>query len=427
MTTAGAVASSPSSEPREPSGPSWAPILSGADAVRAGAAIDAIAHDLRALDPLSLGPTLSSGAAGVALFFACLGEARADEAALADAERWLDAALERWGALASRPGSLFAGTTGVAWAVIQLCDEEAAEQVCSAIDPSLEEELARPPESRHYDLILGLVGIGIYLLASPPSRRRRSQLETVLHQLERLAVADRGGLAWFTPAELLPEWQRQICPQGHFNLGLAHGVPGVIGLLSRLLQAGFEPERVSRLLAGAMHWTLSISSASVEGRYPSWCGVGAPDTPARLAWCYGDPGVALALLSAARAAGRDDWHAEALALSRLITRRPPQSTMVCDGGLCHGAAGLGHIMNRLSQALNEPIVRDGARYWFAQLLDLRRPGEGHGGFLVYDPEVELHWSAAAGVLSGSAGVGLALLAATSDQAPSWDAPLLMDV
>jgi lantibiotic modifying enzyme len=394
---------------------------------RAQAAIDAIAHDLRALDRFSVGPTVAAGAAGIALFFAYLAEVREDEEAAAEAELWLDAALDRLGAVYPPAESFLSGYTGVAWTVIQLCDADTAKEVCSAIDGSLEARLATPPEARHYDLIVGLVGIGLYLLDAPESPGRRAQLETVLSQLEQRAVADASGFSWFTPPEQLPAWQRSICPQGYFNLGLAHGVPGVIGLLSRMLLANVERERVSRLLEGAMQWMLGVSSCRVEGRYPSWRGIGASDTPARLAWCYGDMGVASVMLSAARAAERQDWYAEALALSHLTTRRPPELALVRDGGLCHGAAGVAHILNRLFHGIDEPSLRERARYWFGQLLDLRQPGGGCGGFSMFDPEADPQWRTDPGVLTGSAGIGLALLAATSAHMPEWDRSLLMDI
>lgn len=414
-------------QPRGISEGVWSPILIGPEAVLANTAIDAIAHDLRAFDPYSVGPTVAAGAAGIALFFAYLAEVREDERASAEAERWLDAAVDRFGAVYPPAESFLSGYTGVAWTVIQLCDADTAEDVCSAIDSSLEARLATPPEARHYDLIVGLVGIGLYLLASPDSSRRRAQLTTVLSQLEQRAVTDACGVTWFTPPEHLPIWQRNICPQGYFNLGVAHGVPGVIGLLSRMLLVNVERERVSRLLEAAMHWMLSISSWHLEGRYPSWRGVGASDAPARLAWCYGDLGVAPVMLSAARAAERPDWYAEALSLSRLTTRRPSELTLVRDGGLCHGAAGVGHVLNRLFHGFGEASLRERACYWFRHLLDSRKPDGGCGGFSMFNPETEPQWISDPGLLTGSAGIGLALLAATSNKTPEWDRALLMDV
>jgi lantibiotic modifying enzyme len=405
---------------------SWTPILSGADAGRAEEAIAAIAHDLRAVTPASLTGCIAQGASGLALFFAYLAEARDDDAALGEAEQWLDRALQR---LATYPhsASFLSGYTGVVWTALHLCGMGAADDVCTLIDGNLESHLATPLLERHYDLVFGLVGIGTYLLAAPPSERRAGLLETVLCQLEQLAVADRTGLSWYTRGSLLPEWQREICPDGYFNLGLAHGVPGVIALLSRMLAANFESTRVRRLLEGSMRWMLDISSLRSEGRYPSWLGKHAGDeSPARAAWCYGDAGIAPALLHAARSGGRPDWYAEAVALSRLVAARPVDRAGVCDGGLCHGSSGLAHIHNRLYHSLGEPASLEAARLWFRHLLDFRRPGEGIGGFLALDQSPP-SWHPSPGLLMGSAGVGLALLAATSSATPHWDRSLLIDL
>lgn len=47
---------------------------------------------------------------------------------------------------------------------------------------------------------------------------------------------------WTNPAWLIPE-TREKCPRGYYNLGLAHGVPGVIGLLGRACAPGVAVSR----------------------------------------------------------------------------------------------------------------------------------------------------------------------------------------
>jgi lantibiotic modifying enzyme len=154
-----------------------------------------------------------------------------------------------------------------------------------------------------------------------------------------------------------------------------------------------------------------------------------PIRPARTAWCYGDPGIALALLAAGRAAGEPAWEREALALGHAIARRPPEICHVEDAGLCHGAAGLGHVLNRLYQATGDPELLAAARAWFERAFTYWEPGRGIGGFLAYTPPEgdfdRLVWNEDPGFLTGSAGIALTLLAATSDVEPAWDRLLLL--
>jgi hypothetical protein len=71
--------------------------------------------------------------------------------------------------------------------------------------------------------------------------------------------------------------------------------------------------------------------------------------PARPAWCYGDPGVAGALLVGARATGSAAWEDEALALGHGVAARPFEQTGIIDALLCHGASGVAHVLNQLYQ------------------------------------------------------------------------------
>jgi hypothetical protein len=100
---------------------------------------------------------------------------------------------------------------------------------------------------------------------------------------------------------------------------------------------------------------------------------------------------------------------------------------VVDAGLCHGAAGDAHLFNRLYQATGDPAFAEAARHWYERALDLRRPDEGFAGFPSWGPDRDrkMTWIADAGFLTGAAGVGLAMLAATTPIEPQWDRLLLV--
>src|SRR5262249_36346357 len=145
------------------------------------------------------------------------------------------------------------------------------------------------------------------------------------------------------------------------------------------------------------------------GGFPHWVGPQGVDGPARLAWCYGDPGVAIALLSAAGSVAEPAWEHEAIAIGRRAAQRLPEKSGVRDTGLCHGAAGLGHLFNRLFQATGEPQFGDAAQYWFKQTLAMRRPGHGIAGYQAWGPGEggDLTWVTEPGLLTGATGIALA--------------------
>ena len=97
--------------------------------------------------------------------------------------------------------------------------------------------------------------------------------------------------------------------------------------------------------------------------------------------------------------------------------------------LCHGAAGLGHLFNRMFQATGQQCLAEASRFWFERAIGMRRPGRGIGGYEAWAirDDGEMTWQADQGLLVGAAGIALAMMAATSDVEPAWDRMLLVDV
>ena len=208
------------------------------------------------------------------------------------------AALEAQTATTGALG-LHDGLAGVGWTIAHLANDENAEAICASIDTALwralEHDWGGP-----YDLISGLVGIGVYALEREEAGR--GLVVRVLELLHDMAQPRGSGRAWYTPARLLPDWQREQAPDGYWNLGMAHGIPGIVAWCARCIAAGVEPARANDLMAGAARYLLDVEPPNVHGRFAKWhARDGAPSGDrSRLAWCYGDVGVAAALVAAAQ-------------------------------------------------------------------------------------------------------------------------------
>jgi len=327
--------------------------------------------------------------------------------------------------------SLYGGFTGVAWAVAHLQQdlfESDSEDSTKAVDEALRDLTNRQAWRSNYDLVGGLVGLGVYALERLPARAAVACLEGVLDRLDEISERRSGGVTWHTAPELLPPWQLKLCPNGYYNLGLAHGCPGVIALLGAVWAVGIRRKRVRRLLEGAVAWLLRHRRRSRSGsQFSAWIVPGGDREDCRSAWCYGDPGVAAALLCAARSVGEPTWELEALRIARRAAARPPEESGVLDAGLCHGASGLAHVFNRMYQTTGDPVLGRAARFWFERTLEMRKPGRGVGGFRALQARQDgtRFWEDMPGLLNGAAGIGLALLAAATPIEPEWDRMLLL--
>lgn len=320
---------------------------------------------------------------------------------------------------------LFGGWTGLGWLVRHLGgdDEFVEAQVSRHLGPALDAW----PRRFGYDLISGLVGIGVHFTERLPNEGAEAGLVRILDLLEDSAVEVGDGVTWFTEPDLLPEWQRERAPEGYYNLGVAHGVPGVMWLLGKLCVHGVAPERAGALLRGALRWLLSVHPDPGTPDLPSWIAPGVRREPnRRMAWCYGPLGAAAVVWQAAREVGDsagEEWGRE---LASACAGVGPAQSHNRDAALCHGAAGNTQIFHRLYRRTGDEQFREAALVWLEEALTYRKPGTGVGGFRTWaDVNGGQGWVDDASFLGGSAGIGLALLAAVTDTDPAWDRLLLL--
>jgi hypothetical protein len=414
---------------------SWEPILSGPLADQAGEALHAIAAAGHG-DPISYDHySLPGGSAGRGLFHAYLAEAWQSAAHETTAIELLQRSVEGFAGQQAVSG-LHGGVTGVAWTVEHLAGRLLDPQEdlgADTLDDLLAGELASSAERdtpwhAGYDLIMGLVGLGVYALERLPRVQAARCVELIVAQLEALVEERPGGLTWFTPPALLHRTQREDHPDGYYNFGMAHGIPGILAWLGRLHAAGMANGAAGRLLEGGVSWLLAHENpAQAHTRFPTFLTPDGTGGTSRLGWCYGDAGVAAALFCAGRCAGEPRWEREALRIARDAARRPPDRHGVVDAGLCHGSAGLAQIYNRLFQVTGDEALREAALAFYRVTLDLRRSGVGVAGFRSWGPDADekLQWLDDGSFLTGTAGIGLVLLAGLTPLEPAWDRVLLL--
>ena len=177
-------------------------------------------------------------------------------------------------------------------------------------------------------------------------------------------------------------------------------------------------------------WLLAHSMATEAGpTFPLWVAPGFQPYQARCAWCYGDPGIAAALLTAARGAGVPDWEQAAVALACRAAERRESETGVVNACFCHGAAGLAHLYNRMYQATGEEKLRRVAVHWLERTLDFYRLARDNGSAWVqgsWDAAQPTQWTwTGIELVEGAAGVALVLVAAATSVEPTWDRVFLV--
>lgn len=281
-------------------------------------------------------------------------------------------------------------------------------------------DLTRPGE---YDLISGLAGLGVYhLLRHGPAGP--GMTAAVLGYLVALAEPVR------RHGESLPGWWSgtgpagvpdPAWPGGHLNLGMAHGIAGILGLLSGAMRAGIQVDGQARAVtelcatfdryrqgSTACPWWPALVTFDEHKRGTTNAG-----RQARPSWCYGTPGQARAQQLAGLALGdQERMRTAERALAGCVLDRQVTGLLV-DASLCHGWAGLVQALWRAAGDALDPGPLGAA------LREARRGMEDH--------LARAGPPACSGLLEGTSGIMLAQndVPHAGGEPPAWDACLLL--
>jgi lantibiotic biosynthesis protein len=372
-------------------------LLSGRVADDAREVILAIADQVTdaVLDPL-LGPAkvvdLAHGKAGRAVFFEYLARATGNASFSTRSSELLDEALEALAEISLKP-SLYYGFSGVAWAHQHLGGDV---DLLDPIDEALLEHISIDPWSGRCDVAVGLAGYGVYFLSRPRTPIVEAALDQIEHHLVSAASSDDAHVWW-----PLPTWIATL----PLDTG-ALGMGGIVSFLASAWPRLGSPARA--LLPKALSWLwdhLDPRLRSSDSNEAWWC----------------EPAIAMAILRASRRLDSAEWWERGLLLARNLARG-----RAADTSFYRGVSGVAHMLHRVYRATRDETIEKAAQIWFQRLLEWRTPGQGIAGYLAISPDTG-EPMAYPGITLGASGIGLVLLAATSDVEPAWDSVFQLDL
>ncbi len=318
-----------------------------------------------------------------------------------------------------------AGVSGILWTFAHLVNnnmlnDSFKKNIGEEIDEFLFESSIKDLQLGRNDYMHEGVGPILYFLERAENEFCRKSISKIIQEIHKTAHRFPEGFAWVEAGFL------QVYDSKKYNLGLAHGIPSIIVLLTKVLQTRIDAEEVKKLLDGTINWLLD--KKNVEGKnglFPTTIPTEIPYT-SRVGWCYGDLGISIALIQAAIATNNDDLKKESIKIGLNAAKRTHGYTGVRDVCLCHGASGNAHIFNRLYNYTGEQEFKEASLFWLNETLDFYERN-GHFKNLVHFKKngkkgVFKHKN---GLLEGIAGVGLIFLASINDIEPKWDRSILL--
>ncbi len=373
------------------------------------------------------GDTSLDGPAGVAILLEYMNRSFPNEGWIVAGRRSLIEAFNAASTKSPIELGLFTGMTGLAWTLMYLAEEDPYFQnIHASLSRKIEKrsqdvvfsrlETIDDVRPRDVDIVSGLAGISLYFACLLDDERTSQYMETVLEFLAKVSINElerqkneitKGGVV----SSNYPNGEESI-----LDLGVAHGLAGILSALAVGILSG---NKSVSLIEATSKTALWLCTHVKKDKYGIFWPQYEPDTWRfdRMAWCYGSPGVSRSLWLASLALDDEQIRDTALKGIHSVCDRIENTDHRHSSIFCHGNAGLLQIMLRFfydtqcdlfahtSLTLTERILSE-----FAPESSLGYLGEDELGNRLEIP----------GILSGTAGIVLPLLASMSNVPPEWD-------
>lgn len=324
------------------------------------------------------------------------------------------------------------GIAGAAWTIELLNELDFIELDTDALLGVLDDYLRHignlNEEENFYDFLHGLIGIGYYFLkrykntkSEELKEKYKEMLLEMISKLDRTAKKSNRGIYW--ESYLVREEGLKGC-----NLSLSHGLSSIINFLSRLAGESAFSKEAMPLLQQAMNHAVSYKKEQTDASFfPDWITDKNEESQSnRLAWCYGDLGVAISLWRASIVTKDEETKNTAIQLlEHAATRRDIEETRIVDAGLCHGAFGVMHIFDYMYKETGVQIFKEAADYWIDYGLTIDHHKDGSAGYMKWRGGDTPTYEKENSLLEGIAGIGLAILSYLNPEKTDWNQCLMI--
>lgn len=283
-----------------------------------------------------------------------------------------------------------------------------------------------------YDFLHGAMGYGYYFLQrynttldSNLKTKYKSYIVETIEFIKNIGENDKDGIKW-------PMENNQKLSPKIFNFGLAHGIPSIIFYLTEAYQAGINKANCKKLIYGGVKYLLNneIHSTNSISMFPTGIRLESDynleKDISRLAWCYGDLGIASVLLNASIVFNDAKLRNKALVIAEHSTKRlDPIENEILDVPFCHGAFGVSHIFKSIYNKTNINNYKKSSEYWLNYGISFYEKNNDLEGFKSLDAYNYVYFSSL-GVLEGLSGIGLVLISSIhKEQNAQWEKCLML--
>lgn len=292
----------------------------------------------------------------------------------------------------------------------------------SDIEKAIIREVYAGIDTRNYDFLYGVTGYLFFLFLKYECTKSSNDLKLISNIIETIYQKIRQDELHFAFFQNV---------QGKVNIGLAHGVSGLLLVLSHIYKSGIKHQNLYALMDNIITFLMPFTRRKNDclSYFPYAYEINKEaDCNSRLGWCYGDIGSAQALMQYASIIQDKKKYDDSMSILLNTTKRKDlEKNKIFDGGLCHGSAGIAVIYNRLHRDTSNKAYKNYSDYWYLTTLKFAEYEHGYAGFCsaknsdgvyVYEKDISL--------LNGVVGIGLAIISKLSNVLCNWEELFLIN-
>jgi hypothetical protein len=247
-------------------------------------------------------------------------------------------------------------------------NKELLEQIDSLleqIDEIAEEQIAQDIFDENYDLLHGLMGMGIYFL----EREKMHFVDLIVNKLKETLHRENQTVYW-------KKYEKYTMYTTVIDLGLAHGLAANLHFISKVASKS-KDTALNKLIVEIIDFYLENKqelNENIKSYFPNVLlyekhlkKTNLP-TNSRLGWCYGDVGILYCMYMAATQI-KDDKRSQ-LILDMMLNvsqRREEVGGFVLDSGFCHGYSGLSIMYKNIYTITNDNRFLEAALFWIDKM------------------------------------------------------------
>ncbi|XLS28280.1 lanthionine synthetase LanC family protein [Flavobacteriaceae bacterium M23B6Z8] len=299
---------------------------------------------------------------------------------------------------------------GFAFEKVQGCDvlEEDLVPIIEEIDEAVASDVENLIAKSNYDLLHGVVGLGVYLIR----KNRFEEPRKIIEALNTSAIRFNKEIKW-------KRFDEHHTKKYIYDLGFAHGNAGILFFLGFAYHKGVEKAVCKELIYGLFaFYENNMQSVDNAGSFFAYSydaenyeSGNKKKQHTRLAWCYGDLGTLVTLIQVALwLSDKQKASYYERILEKTIGRRDQKDVQVVDVCFCHGSAGNAFLYKHAYEMTGNNKLKEEAMYWLNDTLERADDTKTRTGynFLVGTRDEDPFQDDFPGLLEGFLGVYLVL-------------------